>query len=54
MKKAKQRRHEEPTKASLREIPEITRTETLMAFRAYSRHDLGAMFSIGNDEHAER
>lgn len=38
----------------LREISEITRTETLMAFKAYSRHDLGAMFSIGNDEHAER
>lgn len=25
----------------------ITRSETLIAFRAYSRHDLDAMFSIG-------
>ena len=32
------------------DIPYITRTETLMAFKAYSRDDLGAMFSIGNDE----
>jgi DNA-binding Lrp family transcriptional regulator len=26
----------------------IVRTETLVAFRAYSRHDLDAMFSIGS------
>jgi DNA-binding Lrp family transcriptional regulator len=32
------------------DIPHITRTETLMAFKAYSRDDLGAMFSIGNEE----
>ncbi len=32
------------------DIPHITRTETLMAFKAFSRDDLGAMFSIGNDE----
>jgi DNA-binding Lrp family transcriptional regulator len=32
------------------DIPHITRTETLMAFRAYSRDDLGAMFAIGNEE----
>ena len=38
----------------VRDVPFITRTETLMAFKAYSRHDLGAMFSIGNDEAAER
>jgi len=25
----------------------IVRTETLVAFRAYSRHDLDAMFSLG-------
>jgi DNA-binding Lrp family transcriptional regulator len=25
----------------------ITNTETLIAFRAYSRHDLEAMFSVG-------
>ena len=27
----------------------ITRTETLIAFRVYSRHDLEAMFTIGNE-----
>lgn len=26
----------------------ITRSETLISFRVYSRHDLEAMFSIGN------
>ncbi len=31
-------------------IPGITRTETLIAFRVFSRHDLEQMFSIGNDE----
>lgn len=34
----------------VRDIPYITRTETLMAFKAYSPDDLGAMFSIGNEE----
>jgi DNA-binding Lrp family transcriptional regulator len=28
-------------------IPGITRTETLIAFRVFSRHDLEQMFSIG-------
>ena len=28
-------------------VPGITRTETLIAFRAYSKHDLERMFSIG-------
>jgi DNA-binding Lrp family transcriptional regulator len=28
----------------------ITNTETLIAFRAYSRHDLEKMFSIGLEE----
>ncbi len=28
----------------------IEKTETLIAFRAYSKHDLEAMFSIGLDE----
>ncbi len=32
------------------DIPHITRTETLMAFKAFSRDDLGAMFAIGNEE----
>jgi len=28
----------------------ITRTETMLAFRTYSRHDLDRMFAIGLDE----
>lgn len=28
----------------------ITKTETMLAFRAFSRHDLDAMFSIGLEE----
>jgi DNA-binding Lrp family transcriptional regulator len=36
--------------SKIRDVPNITRTETLMAFKAFSRDDLGAMFSIGNDE----
>ena len=39
--------------ARILEIPHITRTETLMAFKAYSRDDLGAMFSIGNEDAKE-
>jgi DNA-binding Lrp family transcriptional regulator len=31
-------------------IPGIAATSTLIAFRAYSRHDLEAMWDIGNDE----
>ena len=31
-------------------IPGITRTETLIAFRVFSRHDLEQMFSIGAEE----
>lgn len=31
-------------------IPGITRSETLIAFRVFSRHDLEGMFSIGVDE----
>ena len=34
----------------LRDIPHITHTETLIAFRAFSRDDLSAAFSIGSDE----
>jgi DNA-binding Lrp family transcriptional regulator len=30
-------------------IPGITRSETLIAFRVFSRHDLEQMFSIGAD-----
>jgi DNA-binding Lrp family transcriptional regulator len=36
--------------AKLLNIPHIKRTETLMAFKVFSREDLGAMFSIGNEE----
>jgi len=28
----------------------ITESETLIAFRAFSRHDLESMFSLGMDE----
>jgi DNA-binding Lrp family transcriptional regulator len=31
----------------LREIDGITDTETMLAFRAHSRHDLETMFSVG-------
>ena len=31
----------------IRKIEGIRRTETMLAFRAYSRHDLEEMFSIG-------
>lgn len=34
----------------IRKIPYIIRTETLMAFKTYSKKDMGAMFSIGNEE----
>jgi DNA-binding Lrp family transcriptional regulator len=30
----------------IRKVPGITRTETLIAFRAYSRHDLASLFSL--------
>jgi DNA-binding Lrp family transcriptional regulator len=30
----------------LRKVTGITRTETLIAFRAYSRHDLAALFDL--------
>lgn len=31
----------------MRQIEDIQQTETLLAFRAYSRHDLENMFAIG-------
>jgi DNA-binding Lrp family transcriptional regulator len=31
-------------------VPGITRTETLISFRVFSRHDLEQMFSIGVEE----
>lgn len=30
-------------------VPEILNSETLIAFRAFSRHDLETMFSLGMD-----
>jgi len=33
--------------AQMLKIEPIEQTETLIAFRAYSRHDLEAMFSVG-------
>jgi DNA-binding Lrp family transcriptional regulator len=35
--------------SKIRDVPNITKTETLMAFKAFSRDDLGAMFSIGSE-----
>ncbi len=33
----------------LRNVPGITSTETLIAFRVFSKHDLEQMFSIGSE-----
>jgi len=33
----------------LSRLPGIVRTQTLVAFEAYSRHDLEALFSLGGD-----
>lgn len=35
--------------SSLAKVPGVLSTETLIAFRAYSRYDLERMFSIGMD-----
>jgi DNA-binding Lrp family transcriptional regulator len=46
------RRHEELADSiagRLNKIDGVTATSTLIAFRAYSRHDLEAAFSIGAD-----
>lgn len=32
------------------QLPHIAKTETLIAFKAYSQHDLERMFSLGMDE----
>ena len=34
--------------ARSRKLPGVTRTQTMVAFEAYSRHDLEAMFDVGN------
>ena len=44
-------RHEllaEVITAQLLQLPGVARTQTLVAFEAFSKHDLEAMFSIGN------
>jgi DNA-binding Lrp family transcriptional regulator len=33
-------------------VPGITRTQTLVAFKVYSRHDVEALFSVGFEEDA--
>ena len=33
--------------AELAEVDDISHSETMLAFRAFSRHDLQSMFSIG-------
>ncbi|MGI8579060.1 MAG: Lrp/AsnC family transcriptional regulator [Solirubrobacteraceae bacterium] len=35
--------------AQLSKLPGITRTQTMVAFEAYSKHDLESMFSVGNE-----
>ena len=30
------------------QLPGVARTQTMVAFEAFSRHDLEALFSIGN------
>jgi DNA-binding Lrp family transcriptional regulator len=39
---------------ALGRIPGLQRTRTLMAFQAYSRHDLERLWSVGLDEEAAR
>jgi DNA-binding Lrp family transcriptional regulator len=46
------RRHEDVAEVvaeQLNKVPGVTSTETHIAFRAYSRHDLESAFSIGLD-----
>lgn len=46
------RRHDEVADVvadRLNKVPGVLRTETHIAFRSYSRHDLEAAFSIGTD-----
>ncbi|CAB4869331.1 unannotated protein [freshwater metagenome] len=46
-------RHEqlaEVVAGGIAELPGVTRTQTMVAFEAFSRHDLEAMFDLGNPE----
>jgi DNA-binding Lrp family transcriptional regulator len=38
---------------SVNKVPGVTHTETHLAFRAYSRHDLEAAFALGFDSAAD-
>ena len=45
------RRHEdlaEVVTGTIGQLPGVTKTRTMVAFEAFSRHDLEAMFSIGH------
>lgn len=47
------RRHEQLAEViadNLTKLPGVVRTETLIAFRTHSRHDLDAAFSIGVED----
>jgi DNA-binding Lrp family transcriptional regulator len=49
---ARVRRHEEVAEVvadRLNKVPGVTATETHIAFRAYSRHDLESAFALGLD-----
>jgi len=53
---ARVRHHEELAElvsGRVQNLPGITATNTLIAFRAYSQRDLEAMWDIGNEEPAE-
>lgn len=47
------RRHEdlaEVVTGGIARVPGVERTQTLVAFKVFSRHDLDALFSVGFDE----
>jgi DNA-binding Lrp family transcriptional regulator len=46
------RRHEQladVVTGTIGQLPGVTKTQTMVAFEAFSRHDLEAMFSIGSE-----
>ena len=46
------RRHEqlaEVVTGTIGQLPGVVRTQTMVAFEAFSRHDLEALFSVGED-----
>lgn len=36
--------------SKIRDLPHIVKTQTLMAFKAFSKNDMDRMFSIGNEQ----